>query len=247
MSLVIWLFTWDDEIDEPTGAMTDDFKAAEQYREETEQFVKTCLQLAQPSEKSQARNPIVSSFQEIGDALCVAYSEEQRQRFYTEIVYFMRMSRIEQNIRLAGRLPSLEEYWKFRMGTSAVAIGVAAGEYANLCTLPARIMDSTTMRKIWDETNIIISITNDLLSLRKEIRQGCVDSVVPLTCAASKMDLNTAIKTVVAQLQESKIRFDIAARDLKVENQNESAATKVNIGYFIRVCQTNSTGNLLWR
>ncbi|KAG9242949.1 isoprenoid synthase domain-containing protein [Calycina marina] len=244
-ALVIWLFTWDDEIDEPGGAVSDDFDAAEQYRAETERFVSNCLQLSEPMPNSQDLNPIVASFQAIGDALCDAYDESQRQRLLSEIQLFMRMSRSEQQIRLLGRLPSLEEYWTFRMGTSAVYIGVASGEYANRCPLPASIMDSQTMRDIWDETNIIISITNDLLSLKKEIRQGCVDSVVPLTCAAL-MDVDLAIQDVVAQLEASRQRFEVAARDLETQNAGESEEMRERIRHFIRVCQTNCTGNLIW-
>ena len=40
----------------------------------------------------------------------------------------MEMSRQEQEVRLRGKVPTLEEYWSFRMGTSAVYVGVAALE-----------------------------------------------------------------------------------------------------------------------
>ncbi|TAQ83097.1 hypothetical protein B7494_g8579 [Chlorociboria aeruginascens] len=242
--VVIWLFTWDDEIDEPTGSVADDFQGAERYREETEQFVKFCLQLSDKGTPGQG-HPIVQSFRDIGDALCGAYDAAQRERFFAEISMFMRMSKREQDIRLQGKLPSLDQYWEFRMGTSAVYIGVSMGEFANRRTLPKEITDSKTMRRIWDETNVIISITNDLLSLRKEIRLGCVDSVVPLTCATG-VDVEVAIQEAVRQLEESKRRLDEAAVELEAENRSQSPLVQDNVRRFIRVCQTNCTGNLIW-
>ncbi|KAI9705375.1 MAG: hypothetical protein M1820_005205 [Bogoriella megaspora] len=126
--LVIWLFTWDDEIDEPTGAVADDFDAAQRYREETSNFVELCLGLAVQAHNSAPRNLIVRSFRDIADGLCAFYNLKQRRRFLEEISRFMEMSQREQEFKLSGTLPSLAEYWEFRLGTSAVYVGLAAME-----------------------------------------------------------------------------------------------------------------------
>ena len=65
--LAIWLFTWDDEIDEPTGFCADDFKAAQEYRQETIAFVEDCLDLRTRGTPSIPSNAIVASFQVIGE------------------------------------------------------------------------------------------------------------------------------------------------------------------------------------
>lgn len=108
-------------------------------------------------------------------------------------------------------------------------------------------MDGKTMRGIWDETNVIISITNDLLSLKKEIRKGCVDSVVPLTCAALGTTADDAIAAAVHQLAESRARFDAAAVALEAECAGEAPELREEARRFVRVCRTNCTGNLAWR
>ena len=54
---------------------------------------------------------------------------EQRKRFLKEIVQFLAGSQREQEVRLSGRIPTVDEYWAFRVGTSAVGVGVAALEY----------------------------------------------------------------------------------------------------------------------
>jgi hypothetical protein len=53
---------------------------------------------------------------------------DQRKRFLDEMTRFLEHSKQEQQIRLSGRIPSIDEYWHFRMGTSAVGIAVAALE-----------------------------------------------------------------------------------------------------------------------
>ncbi len=45
------------------------------------------------------------------------------------MIRFLAKSQREQELRLSGKIPSIEEYWAFRMGTSAVGVGVAALEY----------------------------------------------------------------------------------------------------------------------
>lgn len=72
--LAIWLFTWDDEIDEPTGFCTDDFKVAQAYRMETMAFVEHCLGLETSNVHPVATNPIIGSFRTIGERFCDAYN-----------------------------------------------------------------------------------------------------------------------------------------------------------------------------
>ena len=50
--LAIWLFLWDDALDEPTGEYADNFEAAQVYRSETEQFLADCLGLSTSKEIS---------------------------------------------------------------------------------------------------------------------------------------------------------------------------------------------------
>jgi hypothetical protein len=45
-----------------------------------------------------------------------------------EMCRFLEHTKREQNIRLCGNLPSMDEYWGFRAGTSAVGVIVATLE-----------------------------------------------------------------------------------------------------------------------
>lgn len=52
----------------------------------------------------------------------------QRQNFYNEILFFMEKSEVEQHLRQGDRLPDLDEFWRFRLGTSAVRVVLAMNE-----------------------------------------------------------------------------------------------------------------------
>ncbi|RYC58007.1 hypothetical protein CHU98_g8203 [Xylaria longipes] len=242
--LVIWLFTWDDEIDEPTGLYTEDYTGAQSYRDNTLKFVGVCLGLMPIGSIQLPLNNIIQSFDIIGSSLRDSYDSQQCQRFFDEIAQFMSASQIEQKYRLMGHLPTLEEYWKFRLGTSAVYIGIASAEFSLGICLPALVMRSEPMRAIWRQTNIIISITNDLLSMRKEMERGCIDSLVPLAFTSSD-DTETVISQSIQALQDAKEQFERAATGLIREAGQENCSEEVQ--KFIEVQRSNCVGNLVWR
>jgi hypothetical protein len=73
--LAIWLFTWDDEVDEPSGAYSGSLSGAEQYRMQTTDLVLECLGLRIPSSApAEPTNKIIASFRDIGDELAKLYS-----------------------------------------------------------------------------------------------------------------------------------------------------------------------------
>jgi hypothetical protein len=72
--MTIWLFTWDDEIDEPTGSYSEDLESANGYREQTIDFVLHCLGFGPTSGLVEPTNRIVGSFRDIGEPLANAYT-----------------------------------------------------------------------------------------------------------------------------------------------------------------------------
>ena len=124
-------------------------------------------------------------------------------------------------------------------------VGLAACEYSSQSSLSAHIFDSPYMRAVWNETNIIISVTNDLLSLRKELRQGCIESIVPLTCA-SGLAVQDAVAEATRKLEASKHRFNKAATSL-IDRYARDERSLYQLSAFVEVCKCNCVGNLMWR
>ncbi|KAF4629893.1 hypothetical protein G7Y89_g8253 [Cudoniella acicularis] len=238
--LSIWLFVWDDEIDESTGSLTDNLTAAQAFRAETVLFLEHCLGLSTWEDSWHEPGPIISSFKPIGDAISSVYNIDQRRNFMKEIIFFMEMSEIEQRRRLSPELPTIGEYWECRMGTSAVGVCIAMLEFScQFCSFAT----PWERRFLWDKTNVIISLTNDLLSLKKEIELGCVDSLVPIAAAADG-NPQRAIDEAVAALYNLKACFDEEIKTFLVTPtlQGQEKWTRE----FIKLCQFNCTGNLTW-
>ena len=93
---------------------------------------------------------ILPSFEVIGEALrnaynigeCIAPSclclhlvagrlirnTEQRERFFGALTHAINLSQREHSIRLDHTIPSIEEYWEYRLGSSAMNIVLAINE-----------------------------------------------------------------------------------------------------------------------
>lgn len=62
--------------------------------------------------------------------VCPRPASDRIQRVYDEIVRYIHECEVEQADRLAGYLPTLDEYLENRLGTSAVFILCGIFEYA---------------------------------------------------------------------------------------------------------------------
>ncbi|KAF4876890.1 Presilphiperfolan-8-beta-ol synthase [Colletotrichum siamense] len=225
--LALWLFIWDDEVDAEVGDLSSDFQAAQTFRRETIEYVRHCLGLDEVGcvTREPPESKIIAFFKVIGDASCQAYGVEQKRR-------------------LSPDLPSVEEYVETRMGTSAVNITSFFNEYAYRVSLPIKVLTDPYMKVVWDKTNIIIWATNDLLSLKKELGQQSVDSIVPLLFRQFG-SLDLAVSMVVQTIEKAVEDFDYAAYVL-TERYSGDESLIGNLKTYINACRLNCTGNLNW-
>jgi hypothetical protein len=73
----IWLFIWDDEMDEPTGLYAEDLEGAKRYRVRTTDFALKCLDLPGHSREPElelSQEKIIASFRSIGEPLANVYT-----------------------------------------------------------------------------------------------------------------------------------------------------------------------------
>lgn len=157
----------------------------------------------------------------------------------------MEASETKQMVRLKGQVPTLDEYWESRLGTSAAYVTSGTGEFSLSSQFPLVVMSCKHMKDISNETNVTIWITNDLVSLEKEMRLDCIDSVVPLTFALTN-DIQEAISKSPGALRSSQDRFDQAAKALLSE-QAEDERTCQKVESFVEAQKSNCVGNLIWR
>ncbi|MCJ1436765.1 hypothetical protein MMC27_006147 [Xylographa pallens] len=237
------------EIDLSTGSLWDDVDGAQNYRTETLDYVRLCLGLSYDRDWRSVKpsSPIIRGFEVIGKALRSAYDVEHRERFSQEMKVFVEMSEREQRVRLNGVLPSVEEFWGYRLGSSAVGVCLAALEFTyDDMQLPASIMHNADMELLWDQTNIIISTVNDLLSLKKEMACGSIQSLLPILyvkLGSIQAAVDQATKLLIASVRV----FEEVAQRLVEPQGSSTAKSNPKIRAFIDGCRFYCTGNLSWR
>ncbi|KAE8447756.1 hypothetical protein EG329_010150 [Mollisiaceae sp. DMI_Dod_QoI] len=283
--LAIWLFLWDDELDEPTGQYADNFEAAQKYREETVRFMRSCLRLPaeNPLEKQQlglcqlfgldglksigqylkdaftwslgrsksykspptASHPMIESFRVIGEALAEAYTVEQRENFFEDTIFYISTTETEQKWHLESQIPSLEDYWYSRMGTSAVRSCLAMIEFVNGIRGPyAMTTKEPSLTALCDEATKIVIIANDMLSLKKEIKMGCIDSLIPLFCLKYG-NIHNALSEAYKDLVAAVARFESEAEKLLSE-PNETNMSDKELHLFVEGARECWVGNFNW-
>ncbi|OJD32245.1 terpene synthase [Diplodia corticola] len=195
------------ELDMESGTMVDDLETSNRYRAELVDYVRRCLGLADDGEPQPGRRPapvddddsttcavngtgyshIIQSFSMLGQEIQAVYNMEQRQRLLDNVIFYLGMTREEQCSRLAGGIPTPEEYWKFRDGASAVEVCLAMVEYlAKASGLPKQVFEDPDMKRLWTLTNTNVSLVNDCFSAKKELAGESIANAIPIWYAKAQ-------------------------------------------------------------
>ncbi|KAI1345611.1 terpenoid synthase [Xylaria sp. FL0043] len=248
----LWLFTWDDEIDQSTSELFINLPNANQFRDESYHFVRWALGVPTEEtakydfENKKPDRPLIRSLDVIGANLQKVYNKEQIMVFVDEIYYYMDCQQREQGRKLTGVIPTPEQYWETRLGTSAVTSMLALNEYADDQNLPRWIMTHEKMTDIWREVNLNMSLSNDMMSLKKEIIHGDIDSIVPVLVYNRGFSVQEAIADTCKELEKNINRFDETADDLVAIVQEKQPEVVEDLKYYIVGCRHNQMANLLW-
>ena len=103
------------------------------------------------------------------------------------------------------------------------------------------------MAALWDLTNVNICNVNDLLSVKKEIAQGSVESLVPILYA-TRRDAQAVADEVMKTVHFTVAEFDdVAKRLVERCKERENLETVKVLAAFVEGCRYYCTGNLSWR
>ncbi|KAM5377538.1 hypothetical protein ACJZ2D_004907 [Fusarium nematophilum] len=263
--VALWLFIWDDgdfhnssshpwpkktatyvvsEIDNEVGSLSCDFEAAQAFRLETITWAKYCLGLSASTEEvpKLPSNQIIAFFKTIADASLEAYDLGHRQILFSELQRFVEATELEQAQRLSPSLPTVEEYAANRMQTSAVNIMCFFVEYGCDIVLPVEVLTDPDMRAIWSSTNRIVH--NDLLSLKKEVAQSTVDSMVPLLFYELG-SLDQAVEAVMGIAERAAANLEASEEALLARHAHDAALHR-DLKAYVAGCKSICTGNLVW-
>lgn len=248
----LWLFTWDDEIDQSTSELFINLENADKFRDETYHFVRYVLGVPNEEtdkwqfDKNPPTLPVIASLADIGEEVKNFYNHNQIMCLVDEIYYYMDNQQREQRRKLTGVIPTPAQYIETRLGTSAVQLMLALNEYVDNQCIPRWIMTHSKMADIWRETNLNMSLSNDMLSLRKEIKTGDIDSMIPILMYNRNMTVQEAIADTCVELKKNIDRYDAAAADLLAIVAERDSEWVEEVDSYIVGCRHNMMGNLLW-
>ncbi|KAK3987444.1 isoprenoid synthase domain-containing protein, partial [Cladorrhinum sp. PSN332] len=221
----LWVFLWDDEIDCAGLSMGEDEKHEEGAEEEVRraramQYIKFHLGVTmmeqkgyQNGEELVAPTKATRIVREPAEWVRDSGNKGVAERLVVELERYMEACGVEQRHLESGSLPTGEEYWKRRLGTSAVFTYCALTEYLIGVTLPDKLFETAEMKAMWTEVNRNVSIINDILSLKKEIG-GSMYSSIPVMMKETGQDAQAVIEDLLVSLEESADTFDQAAGSL---------------------------------
>ena len=242
--LNIWLFIWDDETD-GAGRLSSDFALAEDFRSQTLRHIRLSLGLEAPGACPNPTNAVIRGFDFAGKALRESYTTKRRERMMKEMSRFIEATAIEHRAHLSNGMPSCDAFWQLRRGTIGVRVSLAVLEYCNEAMLPSSVMQSEDMAKLWDLVTVNIIIVNDLLSLKKELASGYVDSLVPIL-AIELGSMQKAIAHVMDAIRANVQEFDVVANRILGQYATDVRVVK-SLQRFVDGCRYMCTGNITWR
>ncbi|KAB8220792.1 isoprenoid synthase domain-containing protein [Aspergillus novoparasiticus] len=218
---------------------------ANDFRKESLEYVKFCLgvgddETAKWDFQNKAPNrPLIRSLDVIGAHLQQVYNHDQIMTFANETDYYMGCQQREQKRKLTGRLPIVAEYLETRIGTSAVTSIFAYGN-----DIPRDIMTDPKIISLCYEANMNMSLSNDLLSLRKEIHND-IESMVPVLVSARGLTVRQAVKETEAEINRNIERFDQIADALLEEIRLTHLEQVDEVSSYIVGCRYNQMANFL--
>ncbi|KAI1320497.1 isoprenoid synthase domain-containing protein [Xylariaceae sp. FL0255] len=212
----------------------------------TKDFVIQALSKGQADKISSiTQNRIITCFKPVGDAVSIAYNTTQLQKLMDELIFFIDMCQEEHKFQMTQRLPSVEEYQRKRMGSSATRVCLAMTDYAYGDIMPEDIIKDESMKIIWHETNMIISVVNDILSIKKAIAQSQADPLIPLL--SHKLgSVQAALDEAARLVSQSIQRFEVAESKLLTFYAKGSLSMYTMLTNHITACKLACTANLNW-
>lgn len=206
-----WLVCWDDEVDANEGDLAADLIRADEWRATTLDVIRKALNLpnAVMTNDADVLNGTIMAFGEymVHTSLC------QRQRFFDEVTFFIRSCAVEQRLRLDGSVPGYSSYMAFRLGTVGGSMLCTLVEFASGEELPDSIAQSEQVAVLRTQVGVLLSLLNDLLSLKKELGTGCVLNAVATLFTPGK-SLDEVVEELLGKLHDAVVEFDTAAAAL---------------------------------
>ncbi|PLB46690.1 terpenoid synthase [Aspergillus steynii IBT 23096] len=126
--LIIWLLMWDDELDQVSESLSlgGDFTASQRFRDQTLRYMRRSLGMDGDEKRSgspeEFENHFLDRFEPVAQFIREEYDPAHREIILEEMEFTIEMSCLEQQYRTQERLPTIDEYWTYRLGTNLMGV-----------------------------------------------------------------------------------------------------------------------------
>lgn len=187
-------------------------------------------------------DPVNKVFQDFGEGFRSASDAQRQQHLYDEVQYFIKCCGVEQKLRLDNYIPDYDSYMSFRLGTVAGRTLCSLVEYTNSEELPGQVMKSRSRENLCNQVCVLLSLMNDVLSLKKELASDCAINAVTALLATDK-DLQAVMGEVWDKMREAVGEFGCAADAMLEMAEGDEEGMKVARRY-VEGCRAIVTGTL---
>jgi hypothetical protein len=170
---------------------------------------------------------------------------EARDRFAEAIYDFISGVRISQATWAQG-MSTFEEYTARRLRTVGTNPCIAVMQWAYELTLPQSVWHHEAVVAMTREVAISDFLWNDIVSLRKEIDDGDIDSAIPVMVWNEGCSAQAAVDRCVKMMEESWARLLEAEKRLVKAHDEESGEIRRDIETLVGGCKDVLVGHMVY-
>ncbi|KAM5472794.1 hypothetical protein MauCBS54593_002506 [Microsporum audouinii] len=226
-----WFFAFDDDVDS--------FLTSEEFvKQDPVAFVKYWLDPNRSGPEPYVL-PSCIIYRTVGPKLAVGWPEESKAQFLKTTVEYIECL-MEVSKQREKYLPSLEEYIEGRIINIGVYPTLDLIPYASDIEVSDEVLKHESVQTIRYHVVRIISLMNDIFSVKKEIKDCQFDNIIPLLLVHKRMNVQAAVDYTVGLIEESyRIVSEAETRLPKLGGK-----AKADLDTYIEQCKDQAAGSI---
>ncbi|OTB13475.1 hypothetical protein K445DRAFT_24646 [Daldinia sp. EC12] len=242
-----WLFYWDDVYD--FGDFNDKYEEIVSHQEQTIELLHRSLFEKDPGSIDPAKiAPNYLTVQSIYEWASVvrekSVSSSLKIWLLKVLVDFCTATFYLQSAFDKRRILDLETYRKIRMDSSAVFPTLGMVLFTDQVAFPPWFFDHVSIKKAAELVNIIVWVTNDIVSARQELQCKHLDNLIPLLVHHRGITLQEAIREASKITHQAYLDFEELEPQLMQLGENRGVVYEMQ--RFVASCRHVCTGIFNW-
>ncbi|EPS26139.1 hypothetical protein POX_c04523 [Penicillium oxalicum] len=243
-----WYFVWDDQFD--CGSLTFDTEGRAAYQQKSKEYFEHVLLLkgSRPdlSTFTNGQRMALLCWDEIAEHIRKCCSPEVCEIILQTLLPFVGSVDTVDSILKNDTVPTVAQYWERRDLTAAVYPVIATLFFIYGASAHVSSLQDPRLATLWKNTSYIVHITNDMLSMLKEARDGQIEGLVPVLMLNFGLDCATAMQWSfqLAQVQVKGIRA--IESSLAKDHDEKDAVSKLLKDVFLEGCKDVAMGLIHW-